>query len=230
MKIDEKFVSRFDALIAASSEIMATKHSGNQSALKHVPDYSGPVVVLLEEVDGQQVYQWGVSCLHLIGLVFGKSSDHYLQYSRLLQEFPLYESFTKALGVLKAAKEDYDNGFAISLANEISGEIFQSFIELAKRALAEGQKSVAAVLACAALEDALKRYAEKNGVNVEGADMSQVVSALKAKGLVGGAQKTLLDTMPKIRNYAMHADWGKIQEPDVSSVIGFVEQFLITHF
>jgi len=39
--------------------------------------------------------------------------------------------------------------------------------------------------------------------------MSDVVGALKAKGLVGGAQKTLLDTMPKIRNFAMHADWSK---------------------
>ena len=28
----------------------------------------------------------------------------------------------------------------------------------------------------------------------------------------------------------MHANWGKISEPDVNSIIGFVEQFLLTKF
>ena len=60
--------------------------------------------------------------------------------------------------------------------------------------------------------------------------MNEVINALKAKSLVFGAQKSLLSAMPKIRNYAMHADWDKISEPDVSSVIGFVEQFLLSNF
>ncbi len=45
-----------------------------------------------------------------------------------------------------------------------------------------------------------------------------------------GAHKTLLDTMPKIRDYAMHANWNKITPQDVGSVIGFVEQLLFVKF
>jgi hypothetical protein len=60
--------------------------------------------------------------------------------------------------------------------------------------------------------------------------MQEVVSAIKANGLVKGAQKTLLDSMSKIRDYAMHANWDKITIQDVGSVIGFVEQFLLSHF
>lgn len=60
--------------------------------------------------------------------------------------------------------------------------------------------------------------------------MQDIVNALKAKGLVSGGQKSLLDTMPKLRNYALHAEWAKLSEPDVSSVIGFVEQFLLSNF
>jgi len=89
---------------------------------------------------------------------------------------------------------------------------------------------VAAVLACAALEDALKRLALLNDLDVSDKSMQDVVNALKSKGLVGGAQKTLLDTMPKIRDYAMHANWNKITPQDVGSVIGFVEQLLLTKF
>ncbi|CAJ4657459.1 Uncharacterised protein [Burkholderia pseudomallei] len=60
--------------------------------------------------------------------------------------------------------------------------------------------------------------------------MQDTVNALKGKGLVSGAQKSLLDTMPKIRDFAMHANWHKISDADVGSVIGFVEQFLLTRF
>jgi hypothetical protein len=38
----------------------------------------------------------------------------------------------------------------------------------------------------------------------------------------------LLDAMPKIGDFAMHANWGKISDADVNSVIGFVEQFLVS--
>ena len=69
-----------------------------------------------------------------------------------------------------------------------------------------------------------------NAVNTDGKVMQEIVNALKAKGLVSGPQKSLLDTMPKIRDASMHADWQKITPQDVGSIIGFVEQFLISHF
>lgn len=36
--------------------------------------------------------------------------------------------------------------------------------------------------------------------------------------------------MPKLRNFALHAQWDKLTEPDVNSIIGFVEQFLLNKF
>ena len=133
-------------------------------------------------------------------------------------------------GIFRGTKADYDGGYAFSIQATISGEIYGDFVGLAKTALAEGAKDVAAVLACAALEDALKRFALMNGLPVSDKVMQEVVNALKTKGLVGGAQKSLLDTMPKIRDYAMHANWDKITPQDVGSVIGFVEQFLLAKF
>jgi hypothetical protein len=112
----------------------------------------------------------------------------------------------------------------------ISAEVFGGFVTLAKQALSEGHKDVAAVLARAALEDALKRYAVSRNLTVTEKSMSDVVNALKPEGLVAGAQKSLLDAMPRVRNFAMHAEGSRISEPEVSSVIGFVEQFLLTKF
>ena len=140
------------------------------------------------------------------------------------------DKFEEARGIFEGAFREYEAGFFPSLSATISGELFGDFVKLAKRCLSEGHKDPAAVVASAALEDVLKRYATLQGLDVKDKSMQDVVGALKSKGLVGGAQKSLLDIMPKIRDYAMHANWEKIRAEDVSSIIAFVEQFLISHF
>jgi hypothetical protein len=175
--------------------------------------------------------QWSTSALNLLSAASGEASAHYSNFKSLYDRATGSESHLKAMGgVFLAAKADFEGGYIFKLEATISGEIFGDFVSLAKHSLKEGNKDVAAVLACAALEDALKRYAALNGLTVDDKVMQEVVGALKSKGLVSGAQKTLLDTMPKIRDYAMHANWEKITPEDVSSVIGFVEQFLLSHF
>ena len=175
--------------------------------------------------------QWATSAQHIISVAFGESSTHYRNFSAAYERCGGLKSMVDALkGIFGAAKADYEGGYTFSMQALISGEIYGDFVALAKGALAEGAKDVAAVLACAALEDALKRLALLNDLDVSDKSMQDVVNALKSKGLVGGAQKTLLDTMPKIRDYAMHANWNKITPQDVGSVIGFVEQLLLTKF
>lgn len=175
--------------------------------------------------------KWSTNALTLIETVFGTQSTTFQNLDRVCKAYqggP--DSKDKAFGIFRAAKEDFEKGFTRQLEKQISGEIFGDFVVLAKTALAEGKKDVAAVLACAALEDALKRYATLNGLDAGGKTMDNVVGMLKSAGLVQGAQKSLLDAMPRVRNCAMHADWAKISEPEVHSVISFVESFLQTKF
>ncbi len=180
---------------------------------------------------GGQWFEWATSVLNLLERAFGRDSAHHRNFQLVYDRFTGWETDVEAAkGVFRAAKADYEGGYGVNLETAISGEIFGDFVGLAKRSLAEGHKDVAAVLACAALEDVLKRFAVRHEINTVDRSMQDTVSALKAKGLVGGAQKTLLDAMPKIRDYAMHAEWDKIGPADVSSVIGFVEQFLLSHF
>lgn len=175
--------------------------------------------------------KWATSAESLIKAVFGQESPHYQNFESELKDCNGDGQYIKALqGIFMSAKEAYEGGYVFNVELSISGEIFGDFVVLAKQSLAEGYKDVAAVLASAALEDALKRYAKVNGINVDDAVMTKVVGAIKSAGLVSGARKSMLDAMPKIRNYAMHAEWDKVTEPDVNSIIGFVEQFLLTEF
>lgn len=182
-------------------------------------------------VSDEPFHEWATSVLNLLAMAFGPQSAHLKNFRRLYDDFNgAVSQLEAARGIFRAAKSDFLGGYVFSVEASISAEIFSDFIALAKQALAEGHKDVAAVLASASLEDTLKKYAALNEIEVDDKVMQSVVGALKSKGLVGGAQKSLLETMPKIRDYAMHANWSKITAEDVSSIIGFTEQFLLSHF
>jgi hypothetical protein len=180
---------------------------------------------------GEDWRRWATSAMHLLYMAFGEKSPHYANFKAVYDHCAGYDyDFGELKGVFLGASADYRGGYVFSVEALISGEVLGDFVAMAKVALAEGYKDVAAVLACAALEDTLKRFGRLNGLDVDDKVLQQVVAALKSKGLVSGAQKSLLDVMPKIRDFAMHANWSKIEDPDVRSVLGFVEQFLLTKF
>lgn len=178
------------------------------------------------------VQKWGTSAQDLIRAVYGADSPQFKNFEKTYAGgMNTYQSTVKALyGFFQSAKEDFEGGYVFDIEKQVSGEVVGDFVAMAKRALEEGFKDVAAVLACAALEDALKRYATANGVHVKDKGMEDVIGALKAKRLVEGPFKSILDTMPKLRNAAMHAEWDKVTRESVGSLVGFVEQFLIAKF
>jgi hypothetical protein len=211
--LKEKFIKRFNELHQQSSELpflsMERRRFVNEGIWQ----------------------KWANSAQSLIKAVFGEQSPHYINFIEAYGKCRGYDYDVNVLqGIFLSAKEDFEGGYVFDVDLRVSGEVFGNFIAMAKQSLHEGYKDVAAVLACAALEDTLKRFATVNDLNIDDKSMVEVINALKSKGLVFGAQKSLLDTMPKIRNFALHANWDKISEPDVNSVIGFVEQFLLSNF
>lgn len=175
--------------------------------------------------------KWATSVESLIEAVCGTNSSYYKNFVSTREQCVGNASEIKSLaGIFRSAKEAFEGDYLFDIERAVTAEIFGDFIVLAKRALREDNKDVAAVLASAALEDALKRHATLNGLNVEDSTMSSVINALKSKGLVSGAQKSMLSAMLQTRNLAMHAKWDKLEKPDVSGVLGFTEQFLLTHF
>ncbi len=133
-------------------------------------------------------------------------------------------------GILRNIASDIRNGRLGSIRLEYQGQVFADFINVAKAALAEGTKDVAAVLAAAALEDTLKRYAQVKGLDVEDKDLTTVVNALKAAGLLSATQGSLLKGMVPFRNKALHAEWAKIDTAEVQGILAFVEEFLVKQF
>lgn len=210
----EDILKRIDELIGLGNAVLATRKPATQ--------YSSA------SVDGGKFRGFRSASLSFLERIFGASQTYYkefiehVKYSR--------PSYTEAgINILQAAKAEIEGGWLFTVEGQISAEIFADFIALAKEAL-DDNKDVAAVLACAALEDALKRVAIKENLDVDDKDMSEVINALKAKGVIKGAQAPIVQSYIKLRNKAFHAEWDKFDKESVSSVIGFTEQFLLTNF
>ncbi len=190
----------------------------------------------METIPGEEHSEiYGVAWNHLvtstrslIQAAFGEKSVHFRAFERQLEKHTGKELINSVKGVFLAAAYDFDCDL-VDIDSEIAGEIFADFTRLASHALEEGHKDVAAVLASAALEDAMKKLAAKNGVKLpNNSGLSHIIEALKSAKIIGGT--AMLSGMPKLRNAAMHADWEAITDPEVRALIAFVDGLLGLHF
>jgi len=139
--------------------------------------------------------------LSIAVMIYGPRSPQVRLIESMSGSHPGSSGFgSKVVGILKNMRAEIANDLIASIALEAKGEILADFVELAARALdddargAKGAKEVAAVLACAALEDTLKRYGEANDLDLDDKELSDVVNALKSRGLVKGPQGKILST------------------------------------
>lgn len=136
-------------------------------------------------------------------------------------------------GALRSMKREIEGGLTGNLRQQITGEVLTDLIQLSRTVLSEQgdkAKNVAAVLAAAAFEDTIRRMG-KTLAGVPGQnDLSDVLNKLKDSGVMQGPQVGIAQSYLSFRNYALHANWDKIEKESIQSVLGFVEQLLLKHF
>ena len=81
------------------------------------------------------------------------------------------------------------------------------------------------MLAAAALEDCFKQRAQDHGISTDDKMLSDYINALKGAGVLSGATAKIVSGFPKFRNAALHADWGKISDADISSICAFLKTY-----
>lgn len=110
MDIDSRKLNRFNELLILGEKVLQTKYKVS------LGDFG-----VLDQVDDAKSYEWAMKCLALLEEIFGKGSLYYNQFKDLFEGFTSiagYDYARRAFAVLKAAKEDYENGFAIEFVQE----------------------------------------------------------------------------------------------------------------
>ncbi len=217
--------------MAASEENVLKRIADLLSTGGHVTDQKG----VSNEIAGRAY----MGTLGIASSVYGPSSPQVVAVkdaSARIQRYSWGEQLKNAAlvlemrGMLSTIADEIRGGLLRSIRDEARGEILADFIVLAKETLDQGGKDVAAVLACAALEDALKRYADRVGIDAEGKDLSEVVNAVKTSGRLSAPQGRILQSFVGVRNKAFHAEWSKIDTAEVHAVIAFVQDFVVKRF
>jgi len=73
VNIDQKIIDRLGELIERGVSVLGTQTDtrGNMKRLSGL------------WVDFQVAHEWAISCVSLLGRVFGKESDHYIRFNEL---------------------------------------------------------------------------------------------------------------------------------------------------
>ena len=225
MKIDERIINRLQELTDLEIRLKSTRKTGGGTSLANLA---------YDFIDQELANQWGVSCLHIIRKIFGDESDHYRRFNELFPKLSdsrnNYSDIRNAIGILKATKDDYENGYLFDTRALIEAEVFDDFLEQAEHLLTQGYFTASAVIAGSVLEDALRKLCIKNGITLSAKPKLDSMNSELAKiGVYNLLKQKQITALADLRNKAAHGQGGFTKE-DVEDMVRSVRRFMEDYF
>jgi hypothetical protein len=141
---------RVDELINFAGEVLKTKQTS---------DY-------ISYVSSEQFSEFRSASLSFLNNTFGTNHPFYTEFNKHAEEANPYDT-EEGRGILKAAKQEIEGGWLLSVKGLISAEIFSDFLEMAEYLLKEGYKDPAAVMIGSVLEEHLRQLCFRNSIPIE---------------------------------------------------------------
>jgi hypothetical protein len=215
-------LDRLHELIQFGERVKQTRYSKS---------VNGMVVVGDAGVDTGLAHQWGTSSLNLLSRVFGTNSVHYTNFQAKLPKFHNYSPVVEALGILRAAKEDYEQDLLFDTRTLIEAEVFDDFLEQAEHLLGSGYYQPAAVVIGSVLEDGLRKLCAKHEIPLAAKPKLDAMNAdLAKRGVYNKLTQKRVTALADVRNKAAHGEWDQFTGEDVENLLRDVRQFMETHF
>lgn len=219
MKVDEKILKRFEDLVSKGEGVI-------QSRDVDYPEY----------INSSMSVSWLTSSLDFIARVFGIDSEYYNSiknntYNKFPRDYSSRSSIHQAVEVLKAAKDDYENGYLFNTRVLIEAEVFDDFLEQAEHLLKQGYYQAAAVIAGSALEDCLRKLCVQKSVTLPPkATINPMNDGLAKAGVYNTLIQKKITALADIRNKAAHGQWTEFNGKDVEDMIRNIRRFMEEYF
>ena len=221
-ELDQRILDRLQELIQFGEIIKQTKYSRS---------HGGMVVIGDAGINSELAHQWGTNCLNLLSRVFGSDSVHYRNFEAQFSKFHNYSPVARALGILRAAKDDYEQSFLFNTRTLIEAEVFDDFLEQAEHLLDSSYYQPAAVVIGSVLEDGLRKLCGRHDIPLSANPKMDTMNADLAKqGVYNKLMQKRITMLADIRNKAAHGEWDKFTKADVEDMLRGVRQFMETHF
>ncbi len=201
--------------------------------------------------------EWVVKTSGLLKMVFGDSKEgekyisivernhgpraYILRAGGKPSEKILSSSMQSTLATLKGIRNNYVNGYYVSIEDQIIANVAADYMEQAEALLGEGIQGQyshlpAAVLCGAVLEDALRRLCQKQKPpidivksNGQKKTMEPLIQDLQKVQVFNKLVVDQLRTWAKIRNYAAHGEYNEFTREQVELMLLGVNGFLANH-
>jgi hypothetical protein len=193
------------------------------------------------EIDSKSFDEWRINCISLLAQVIPQDSPHKERVERFNKIRADKITLEMGISILKAIKEDFEQGFLGNLALQIEVEIAADYMGQAEKLLSEGQSGQydhvpAAVLVGAVLEKALRTLCGEQAPpistikpNGEPLTLNSLIDELKRVKIFNELKAKQLRAWADIRNAAAHGEFDKFYRTDVEAMLKGVSDFLATY-
>ena len=217
MKIDD-IKKRINDMIKLADNVLATKVTN---------DY-------VSSINSELFHEFRSASLSFLINTFGEGHPFYQEFEKNTKNSDHYDT-QEGRGILKAAKQEIDGGWLISVKELVTSEIFSDFIEMAEYLLKENYKDPAAVIVGGVLEEHLRQLCLRNGINIEILKNDKPVSK---KADLLNSELTRIEVYDKLdqksvtswldlRNKAAHGKYEEYTQQQVELMIRGVTDFMV---
>lgn len=215
----EDIKERINKLISFGAELVKTQRAGGEFRSS--------------SVDLSMFNELRSGSLSFLSMVFGDSHPLYKEFDLRIKKNTPSETIA-SIGILKAAKQEIDGGWLITVKGLISAEIFSDFFEMAEHLLQEGYKDPAAVMTGSVLEEHLRQLCNRAGIPVE-VKKSDKLSPKKADllnadlanaGVYNKLDQKSVTSWLDLRNKAAHGKYTEYTKEQVDLMYQGVTNFI----
>lgn len=171
-------------------------------------------------------YAWKAGAQSFLQKVVGEKSTHFKELQNGCgSAYP--DNALIEQSVLKAAKEEIDEGLLKSIENLVSADIFTDSFDKAEHFLEQGYKDSAASLIGAVLEDGLRKIAKNNEIRLKSKEnIKSLNEKLASANIYNRLVQRKIEVWNAVRNNADHGDFEEFKGNDVEDMLKGVNGFL----
>jgi hypothetical protein len=229
----EEILNRIQRLVEEGESIKTTRYLEKRNpfpyprksnrSISYSPTVTDEVVPYVEPGAFEE---WRTKALSLIEGI----TDPESVYQRNFQENvngPHVTDVDKGIGILKALKNDIEQGYLTKYRILVVAEVFDDFLEMAEYLLETDYKDPAASLLGAVLEDGLRQMCRNNNIEAKKKDdISCLNQKLGSKGIYTTIIQKQIQAWKGIRDSADHGKFDEYKREDVQDMLKGVKRFL----
>lgn len=173
------------------------------------------------------------AALSFIERVFGREHPHYREFDSSVEDVNHYY-VERALGILRAVRDELQGGWLVTARGLISAEVFADFLEMAEHLLEEDYKDAAAVMIGSVLEEHLRQLASREGITLTEVRKGRTVrkkaellnAELRKAGVYNALDQKNVTSWLGLRNNAAHGEYDQYIKDQVVLLLGSVRDFI----